>query len=159
MRQISYDELKVIAKDVAHVIRDKHTDYELVAVARGGLTFAQLVAYHLAKPLHFFIPKDHALLSAYPLPYPSHVIFLEDVIAEGRTFRLLDNYAAHHNMRSWEMIPVVLDEMAPQDIQDRVNTYGIRTSDWIVFPHEEVEKTVEGDRGLFRAGTSMNSKF
>jgi len=32
------------------------------------------------------------------------------------------------------------------------------TSDWIVFPHEQFDTVVEGDRGLFRDRTSENSK-
>lgn len=158
MRQLSYDELKAIAKDVAETIKKSHTDYELVAVARGGLTFAQLVSYYLAKPLSFFVPKDKVLLRDWTVDIGTHLIFLEDLIAEGRTFRIIDDYATSVYLVSWQMIPMVLDSNAPQDIQDRVNTYGMRTDDWIVFPHEDIDHTVEGDRGLFRDGTSHNAK-
>jgi hypoxanthine phosphoribosyltransferase len=159
MRQLSYNELKAIAKDVAKYIDTKKVDCELVAVTRGGLTFAHLVAYNLAKPLHFFNPKLGQLILADDISLHSHFIFLEDLIAEGRTFRLISDYMNSGDWHaSWEMIPVVLDSKAPPDIQDRVNTYGIRTDDWIVFPHEDIEHTREGDRGLFREGTSENAK-
>src|SRR5271168_4784005 len=110
MRQLSYDELKVIANDVAKYIKEKHVDYELVAVARGGLTFAHLVAYNLAKPLHFFNPKLGQLLLTDDMFITSHLIFLEDLIAEGRTFRIISDCINSGNWNSsWEMIPVVLD--------------------------------------------------
>jgi hypoxanthine phosphoribosyltransferase len=157
MRQISYDELKIIAKNVAKSISTKGGTYRLVAVARGGLTFAQLVSYYLSKPLEFFIPAYSEMTGSDYWEMYTHFIFLEDVIAEGRTFRIIDDYVTRQGLPSWEMIPVVLDSNAPADIQDRVNTYGMKTSDWIVFPHEDVAHTVEGDRGLFRAGTSANS--
>jgi hypoxanthine phosphoribosyltransferase len=159
MRQLSYAELKAIAKDVAKYINTKKVDCELVAVTRGGLTFAHVVAYNLAKPLHFFDPKLGELILAHDVSIHSHFIFLEDLIAEGRTFRLISDYMNSGDWRAtWEMIPVVLDSKAPQDIQDRVNTYGMCTDDWIVFPHEDADHVVAGDRGLFRDRTSNNAK-
>jgi len=159
MQQISYDELKVIAKRVASSILAQHgQNYALVAVARGGLTFAHLVSYYLAAPLNFFNPKLGQMMLTQTYVRRTQFIFLEDVIAEGRTFRIIDAYVTANEIENWEVIPVIVDENAPSDIQARVNTYGMKTNAWMVFPHEEFDLTLEGDRGLFRDGTSSNSQ-
>jgi len=172
-RQLTYQELKDIAKDVAKYINDKYEPgkYDLVAISRGGVTFGHLVSYYLAQPLHYFSTDFMSILwSSQCREGYSRVpiIFLEDVIAQGRTFKLVEMYMEGTDMDfpersdydiSWEFIPVVMDPGVPEEIRLKVNKVGIETSDWIVFPHEDFDLTVEGDRGLFRQGTSINSTF
>lgn len=156
-RQISYLELKNFGRDVARYIKDKYPDgnYNLIAVARGGLTLAHIVAYILAKPLNFFIPKTGGLHFAEQGDLNASFIFLEDLIAKGRTYEIIEK-RMELIQQSWEFIPVVVD--ADIEIPKHVSKYMIQTSDWMVFPHEDFDSTVEKDWGLFRDGSSSNSK-
>lgn len=160
---LTYEELKTIAKDVAEYLRCEYNgECNLVAVTRGGVAFGQLVAYEMSKPLHYYSPPIDQILwttEGSPQTRSEPLIFLEDIIAEGRTFRAVDAYMDSPEMSNigWEFIPVVMDHNAPSDIKKLVNRVGKVSSEWVVFPHEEFDLTVEGDRGLFREGTSVGS--
>lgn len=146
--QLTYPQLKALAFRFAQTLPD---DCQLVAISRGGLTFAHLVAYFTAKPLGFFIPKTKQLVLAGSGP----LVFLEDLIAKGRTLELVRQTVT----QDWTFACVVLDSRfdIPAELKARV-TYMMRTADWVVFPHEEFDAVVEEDWGLFREQTSANSK-
>lgn len=151
--ELSYEELKTIARKVSSYIAP--LDCELIAIPRGGLTFAHLVSYRLSKPLNFFLPKSKSL--AFPIDPLKTLVFLEDVIAEGRTFDIVrETFPSHYFAtsvvdKSWyEKFPQYRKYLIPG---------GLITNDWIVFPYEEPSLVEEGDRGLFRESTSMNSHF
>lgn len=170
-RQLEYDGLKELADHVAKQIR---LNYEtalaekrvyLFAVARGGLTFGHLVSTKLKMQLGVVFPLPEEGVSITHPSTPDDVegavfIYLEDVIAEGRTFNQVMGWHARifSDYVRAEFVPVVIDANVSENIRNRVNIFGMMTSDWIVFPHEEQEQVVEGDRGLFRTGTSENSK-
>lgn len=163
-RKLTYEELEGIARNVADYIKEKYSDtpYDLIAISRGGVTFGHLVSYYLAHPLHYFSTNLGCVLWTTPGEYEdddSVMIFLEDIIAQGRTFDIVKKYADGIMDARWEFIPIVMDANAPAYIKTRVNKVGLETDDWIVFPHEQFGLTVEGDRGLFREGTSANSKM
>lgn len=161
---ISYDQLKAFGAEVAVYLKDKYPqgNYHLVAITRGGLTLAHIVAYQVAKPVNFFVPAETRII--FTDPNRSHsdsvgrkdtLVFIEDLIAKGRTYAMLE-----HTMRSylndWELIPVVIDAAA--ETPERVSKYMVKTADWMVFPHEDFDRVVEKDWGMFRNGTSENSK-
>ena len=171
---LTYDQLKDVASHVVEQLRTKYADQIkaqklfLFAVARGGLTFGQLVSYKMALPLGVIFP----LASPHPtrMQHPtwddvkeddgSVFVYLEDVVAQGRTMsKILTAHEAYFGTHvGAEFVPAVLDSNVDESIRSRVNIAGMITSDWIVFPHEEMDHVVEGDRGLFRDKTSNNSK-
>jgi hypoxanthine-guanine phosphoribosyltransferase len=168
--QLTYDQLKHYAKDTAAYIKGKYPNgCHLVAVVRGGLSFAQLVAYNLAQDLSFFYPKTSALMGGAARPpitpeqaleqleHPLPIVFLEDIIAKGRTIKIIADAMVHYR-NDWEVIPVVVDIFIPMERLTRVNKWYMRTADWVVMPHEDFGAVTEKDWGLFRDGSSGNSK-
>jgi hypoxanthine-guanine phosphoribosyltransferase len=171
---LTYEQLKDVANHVVEQLRVKYAEQIkadrlfLFAIARGGLTFGQLVAYKMALPLGVVFPmaSPHPMRVQHPtwddLTNDDRAVFvyLEDVVAQGRTLtKVLTAHAAYYGSHvSAEFVPAVLDNNVDESIRSRVNIAGMTTSDWIVFPHEEIDHVVEGDRGLFRNQTSNNSK-
>lgn len=164
-RYLTYEELRVRAQLIANYIRKNVEKPSLVAVTRGGLAIAQLVAYKLALPVSVFYPKDLTGAQDYPiLTGPALIdgdetlIFLEDVVAEGRTYRIVNDFIDMPKQK-WLFIPVVFDsKLNPADFPNIPEELIWACSDWVVFPHEDIEQVVAGDRGLFRDRTSENSK-
>ena len=168
---LSYNDLNFLASRVVTQIRLLHETalkekrVYLFAVARGGLTFGHLVSSKMKMPLGVAFPlADGDVKLCHPAvpnePGDYVFIYLEDVIAKGRTF---------HQVMSWHkriygdyvrgvFVPVILDSGIGDEIRSQVNIYGTESSDWVVFPHEDHTQVVEGDHGLFRDGTSENSK-
>ncbi len=125
---------------------------------------AHLVAYQVARPVNFFIPAEGRLvltsIHGVPvdqIPPGDSLVFLEDLIAKGRTYSAISTYMAVHQRKvRWELIPVVID--AYIETPTRVSKYMMKTADWMVFPYEDDDHVKEGDHGLFREGTSQNAK-
>lgn len=170
-KNLSYYALKDLAVEVSHKLQVQYAKeiaenrLFLFAIARGGLTFGHLVAYRMALPLGVVFPMNdyvqrlHPQINPYDEPGPAVYVYLEDVIAEGRTYRQIKDW--HETIcadeEAFVFVPAVIDANAPVDIQADVLVYGTKTSDWLVFPHEDAEHVTEGDRGLFREGTSNNA--
>lgn len=172
-RLLDYNELIVIANQVSEQLKLRYADelnnqrVFLFAVARGGLTFGHLVSQRLNLPLGVAYPAVDVVHRVHPkwrddaAPTEDAVcVYLEDVIAEGRTFnQIMDWHSRVHNdYVTAEFVPVVVDHKVDLAIRERVNIFGMVTSDWIVFPYEDPARMVESDRGLFRDGTSQASK-
>jgi hypothetical protein len=169
--KLEYEILQVLAKNVAHELKVKYDKeikegkFYLFAVMRGGATFGHLVSQRLGMPLGVVYPGAGEDLPFYFYPKvidyqaPDHVmIYLEDVIAKGRT---LQKVLGHHDAYlkcAREFVPVVMDVNVDPQIKAQVNICGIVTADWIVFPYEDSAHVIEGDRGLFRDGTSQNNQ-
>lgn len=166
---LTYAGLTDIADRVVVELR-KRGPVRLIAIARGGLTFAQLVAYRMALPLFVYFPKNDRIsgpesicqLDLDPLRVGKDApefVFLEDLVAKGRTYDKVYAFMDEEFPGArWSFVPVVLDANAPKEVQDAIPLYGMKTDNWVVFPYEISEHVVEGDRGLFREGTSNNSQ-
>lgn len=149
--RLEYHELLVIARTAARLISTL-TNPQLVAVSRGGLTFAQAVAYYRAAELHFFIPK---IEQVWPQVEGGTLVFLEDVLATGRTYQTCKEYASRIGL-PFLFLPAVTDHKCV----GRFSAVGqlLVSKSWVVFPHEDLNQVEVGDRGLFREKTSVNSK-
>lgn len=128
---------------------------EVVAVVRGGLTAAHYIAKELRLPVGVYFPSKNMEGPRLILSKKEtrRILFVEDLVAEGRTFRELEQFMAFdytfRNQTHWKFFTVLMDANAPQlDVM-----YGVKTSDWVVFPYEKYDKMSEGDRGLFRHGS------
>jgi len=171
-RQLSHDELKTLSQNVVDQLHSKYPEQIkngelfLFAVLRGGMTFAQNVAYRMALPVGVVYPMSEGSpvmmhpFASYKKLTKAVFVYLEDVVAQGRTLtKVMDYHRLHYGDHfAAEFVPAVLDANVDPAIRDQVNIVGTVTNDWIVFPHEEFHAVDEGDRGLFRAGTSNNSK-
>lgn len=149
--QMSFDMLKSICVDIVHQVSPwKPT--AIVAIARGGLVPATIIAKKLNLPVGVFFPKDgHFHLVD---KHAKRVLFIEDLIAKGRTYNLVESFMSKYNdgyavKTEWEFCPILVDVNAP--ITPKY--YGIKTSDWMVMPWEDFDDVVEGDHGLFRDGS------
>lgn len=159
--QMTYREFVDIADRIALHIWNNVVNPRLYAVARGGFTLAHRVAYRLALPVGVFYPKQQ--LEVHPVQSSGTRVFLEDVIATGRTVHAIETFMAEQRTsypnanNDYKIYPVVVDADCPKFAA--VEYYNSLVSkDWVVFPYEDFYAVSEGDRGLFREGTSNNSK-
>jgi hypoxanthine-guanine phosphoribosyltransferase len=174
-RLLDYQELTVLANQVSEQLKIRHAEafknrrVFLFAIARGGMTFGHLVSQRLNLPLGILYPatarlgisRMHPDCQVSSMPTENAVfVYLEDVIAEGRTFSQIMDWhkRIHGDYVTAEFVPVVVDHKVDLSIREQVNIFGMVTGDWIVFPYEDPARMVECDRGLFRDGTSQASK-
>lgn len=156
-RVMTYGELKQLADEIANKIRASlptpGSEYNLIAISRGGVTAAHRIAYVLGKPLNYWSPKDGlAYLASDSVP----TFFVEDLVAKGRTLTLVQERFKGCDIR---YCPLVVDhDYAQEHSTDAFFTYGIVSKDWIVFPYEDETRVVEKDWGLFRDGTAESAK-
>lgn len=149
MRYMNYDEFTRVLDSCIQKIRDSGKEYdEVVAIVRGGLTAAHYIAKELRLPVGVYFPGKQRLF--HNTEKPKNVLFVEDLVAEGRTFRELRGCLADADFQ-WDFLPVLVDSEYPEDF----HLQGIKTSEWIVFPYEKMDKMVAGDRGLFREKTDV----
>ncbi len=159
-RKLEYDELVGIGKTVAAKVRSNTL---LVAVSRGGLSLAHIVAFNSKSQLGFFSPKDNELLlgssERKKLADPTApIIFVEDLYAKGRTYNLIRKYIEDTNIPNpWSMEVVVVDGRVPEREIPSNLSFAYHTNDWLVFPHEDYDTVQEFDWGLNRDGTARNS--
>ncbi len=159
--KLTYDELvahvdRVSEMLIAHV-NDVNLDLRcIIAISRGGLTAAHRLAYKMKLPVECFFPKRMQL--SYIPSGKEFMFFVEDVLATGRTYELTKSFMTHFP-NSWMFCPLVADKKYyDANIADKsTNVFFCKVSeDWIVFPHEDTDVVIEGDRGLFRDGTAQS---
>lgn len=127
---------------------------EIVAVVRGGLTASHYIAKQLRLPVGVYYPSN----SDYEEPRlflakkkSKKLLFVEDLVAQGRTYVELCNFMKTKPGYDWQFMPVLVDG----DYENDFELQTIKTKDWIVFPYENFDKIKEGDRGLFRINTDV----
>lgn len=159
--QMTYSEFVDIADRIALHILNNVVNPRLYAVARGGFTLAHRVGYRLALPVGVFYPKPQ--LEVHPVQSQGTRVFLEDVIATGRTVQAIETFMAEQRVsypnanNAYRIYPVVADaDCSKFDAVEYASS--LVSKDWIVFPYEDFYAVAEGDRGLFREGTSNNSR-
>lgn len=155
---MSYEKMLIICDMLAKQIKEKYPDTRRIfAVARGGLTPAQRIAYKLALPVGIYTPQARH----FSHPWTSviePIILIEDVVAQGRTYNSIKERLAFVG-NPWAFIPLVIDAAwARSGIPFETYGYVSPKSEWVVFPWEDLQHIQEGDRGMFREGTSANSK-
>lgn len=154
--------VKSVCFSLADQIKAKFNPDVVVSINRGGATLGHIIAKKLHLPLATYFPGEKPLLTFPQNRLFSRLVFIEDLVAQGRTFYQLSSYMNYleegclgipclNSDFKWTFVPFLLDDKAPVDIP--CLTYGIRTSTWMVFPWETLEDMNEGDRGLFRDNT------
>lgn len=155
-----YSELQLIAKNIAHSVRNNVNNPLLFAVMRGGMTLGHLVAYELRMTIGAYYPGNkrflHPLIPEEVIPRGFTAVFLEDVLATGRTLRIIDQHMQELAV-DWVFYPSVIDAAVTATARVSCVTAKV-TSDWVSFPYENYDSVVEGDRGLFRDGSSVAAK-
>lgn len=150
--KLEYQMLYDICSHISEKISNQNID-EIIAISRGGITAAHIVSKQLRLPVGYFIPKNNKLILNNE--NSTNIVFIEDLIAKGRTYNLVDNFMKiNYPQILYQFIPIVVDVNSPIT----PNIYGIKTDSWIVFPYEDYNKTKEKDWGLFRNNTDKYSK-
>lgn len=130
---------------------------EIIAIVRGGMTAAHIIAKEMNLPVGIFIPHRYEFVTS--TSNPQRIVFIEDIIAEGRTFDCTQNFfkLAYPNLK-WLFAPVIIDsEYEVNDNRIVVSSDSYR-KDWISFPWEDPIKVIVKDRGLFRNNTAQYGK-
>ena len=144
-----YETVKQFAVSKAQEMKNENFDC-VVAVVRGGLTIAHIIAKELRLPVGVFYPKEQHLY--LPTGPNSKILIVEDLIAEGRTTKIIHKFFKDFEYKYY---PFLVDANYKKEDFDY---YSIKTKDWIVFPWEDFNKMQEGDRGLFRDKTDLYGK-
>jgi hypoxanthine phosphoribosyltransferase len=158
---LDYKTFKNICLSMADNMKE-YDPHEIIAVSRGGLSASHIIAKHLNIPIGMYSPKTSKILMNTN-EYLSRVVFVEDLVAEGRTFELIYNEYSGFGIQyqfDWKFAPVLIDGKYQETdtFKEKLITYGIKTQHWIVMPYEEDEKMIEGDRGLNRDGSDQYGK-
>lgn len=127
----------------------------LVAVARGGFSAAHIIAKHLNLRCGVYYPGDDHLFIPQSFNPVKRIVFIEDLIAEGRTLKLIEHTMNHQQYSNieWKIAPFLIDDKWEDIIyKHKIITYGIKTPHWTVMPYEEFSMMNENDRSFFRDG-------
>jgi hypoxanthine phosphoribosyltransferase len=156
---LSFPTLKSLCIDLAERLAKEYKPDQIVAISRGGLVPATVIAKYLRLDVGFYMPKVDRLVL---IGQPRRVAFVEDLVAQGRTFwKLAQHMEANFPYDpgsipiSWTYVPILVDgDFDKIDFQ----FYGLKTKQWVVMPWEEEEKMQVGDRGLFRERSDSYGK-
>lgn len=155
-RYMDYEEFKGYCVSMAARVQQNDI---LIAVSRGGISAAHIVAKITGKPLYYYFPADNLIAPFLMSRDVNNLFFIEDLIAQGRTFNKVKSYCNQLGFLSWSFNAVLIDPWAGQiSFDNKEIHYELVSDDWIVFPYEEMDKMKEGDRGLFREGTDSYGK-
>ncbi len=139
----------------------------ILAVSRGGITAAHIMAKRLKLPVGYLIPpgKDETQVQlCIPGGPYDNIVVVEDLVAKGRTYELVqkaltsinENLVKEEQMPfTWEYVPILIDSRYEGDFK----YYGFKSPHWIVFPYEEIDAAVEFDWGLSRLGNEKYGKL
>jgi len=148
MITLTYDLVKDLSLEMVKAFRSIGFEPdEVVAISRGGLTPATIFAKEFNVPCGVFFPQTRSLHLVST--NPKRILFVEDLIAKGRTFDLIRKVMTTYSGIEWDFAPILVDADYEYD-----GVYGIKTKHWCVFPWEKIENVKEGDWGLFREGTA-----
>lgn len=126
----------------------------LVAVNRGGLSAAHIIAKKLRMEVRLYDP-----ITGFVGPEPpdnDKIAFIEDLVATGRTYDTIETLMRRRSKADWKMYAVLVDRS--YDVKCKKISYGIMETAWIVFPYEELNNVTQDDRGLFRDGSDQYGK-
>lgn len=155
---IPYEMYQQVAFDMAERIEANLKPDEIIGISRGGLSAATIIARRLGLDLGFFVPGREGEKLILINSGAKKIVFIEDLIAVGKTFDLVKAYMAEcHPDIAWHFIPMTIDAAYEED-KLRVPFYGFKAHTWLVSPHDEMECVIEGDRGYFRDRTDLYTK-
>ncbi len=141
-------------KSIAFAMAEKITKHggvdEIIAISRGGLVFASIIARRLKLDIGYFFPATDQLVLSNP--ESKRLVFIEDLIATGATLGKIKTVMEGHPLVDWYCVPFLIDAAFEED-KALVPFYGIKTSVWLVAPHETMDEISEGDRGYHRNRT------
>lgn len=160
--KLSYDVFYATCIKMAEKIR-KYEPNEIIAVTRGGLSASHIIAKQLNLPVGVYFPATKTI-AMNTNEYNSKVVFVEDLVAKGRTFDIIYDHMLELSFNphtfDWMFAPFLVDSNyeRTEQFNKKLLTLGMTSYNWIVMPYEEEEKMVEGDRGLFRNGDDQYGK-
>lgn len=154
-----FEDFKRLAIEMAQRIQERHHPEEIVAVMRGGMIPASIIAKYLRLPCGVFYPESKQLILTNN-SFGRRIVFVEDLVAKGRTLKAIYDTMLHYpNRPNWLFTTCLIDSnYYCQHGQMGISDFMLISSDWIVFPQEVEEKVIEGDRGLFRDNSDSYAK-
>lgn len=145
-KYLEYEDMKQIIYDKIPELKKENFN-EVVAVSRGGVSIAQIIAKELKLPMGYIFPGPERL-NLYN-QCAQKILIVEDLVAQGRTTKIVHKIMEDQVIK-YKYMPFLVDA----EYTDTDYDYScIKTSDWIVFPWERFEQVQEDDRGLFRDQT------
>ena len=147
---LPYEFFKSLCLCVAEQIKKdiKNVD-EIVAISRGGISAAHIIAKELKLQMGYFFPRNNDSVLVLNKKDSKNIVIIEDLIAKGRTHQIVKNFFLNKDIKYY-FVPILIDGNFSEYNFD---IYGMKTKHWIVFPYENYNKMNVGDRGFFREGT------
>lgn len=152
--ELNYDFYKNLCLVMAQKIKE-YKATEIICVVRGGMTASHIISKKLNLFCGMYDPKTDFFYSRSP---NSKYVFVEDLVAQGRTYSKIEKFTKSNGIREWGFAPVIIDSSIDESKINNLVTYGIKTQHWIVSPYEDLKDMNEGDRGLFREGNDKYGK-
>lgn len=153
---LTYTHLKSLISQKMEALIEGNYD-EVLAISRGGVTAAHIIAKQLRLPMGYIFPKSEYFPKARLIlanPNSKRVLVVDDLVALGRTYEEVSRLMTIVPNLAWDYMPIVTDA----NYEKRFPLSPLVTSDWVVFPYEDASKTVENDHGLFRLNSDKYGK-
>jgi hypoxanthine phosphoribosyltransferase len=149
--QMTYKELYDMCQGIAYQAMDEEKPFtQIIAVTRGGLSAAHILGKMLGLPVGIFVPDTKAVLLPKPHNPNGKYLVVEDLVARGRTYEIVKKFFNEECECDWEFCPILIDSEYYREHSYEFKYFGFVTSLWVVFPYEDFDSVVAGDRGLFR---------
>ena len=101
--EVPFGFYKSVALDIADKIQQQGSIDELVAVSRGGLVLASIIARRLKTDVGYFLPSSQQLVLNNS--GSKNIVFIEDLIATGKTLENIKQVMDQHEKINWFCVP------------------------------------------------------
>lgn len=162
---ISWEELGRLTFELGQSISHRNLQLDLaIAIARGGLTIAQLLSDHLKLPIAAFTVESYKNLKQEKLPHITYglstslagkkIFLVDDVCDTGKTFLRGLSYLEELGAKR-ENIKTASLHYKPH-AEYKPNFFAQETDKWVIYPYE-VRETIEQVFPLWqKEGTTLS---
>ena len=145
---VNCTELKLLSHQLAKKIKQTENNFNvIVAIARGGLSVANLLSYILDLPVTTISVSTYTGMKKQNTPHIEYgaakevegcnVLLVDDVADSGETLSFCQNYLKKHKVASLSLATLFYKPSSTV----KPDFFVKQTKDWVVFPYEFPEMT------------------
>lgn len=148
---VTWEDLVNLAFSLSRKVKKSPTKFDLIiAIARGGLTIAQLLSDQLGLPITSFTVESYKNLKQKKLPHITYglsaklkhkkILLVDDVCDTGKTFLRGLTYLEELGANRKNITTLSL-HYKPHALY-KPDFFAVKTSAWVIYPYE-VRETIE----------------